>query len=195
MAISTLKRTTPLAPNACITTVCCYGTYKPFPKQSMNVEIANSVAKNTALQMIQQIITWGSSFALMMFLPRYLGPINYCRLYLATSFAAIFLMIVDFDGRVGIAKRIARSPEKDGQIVINAIGFRLLFWIVAFTGMMIFALIADYPPTVKLLMLIFGFEMLWVGLRTVLWGLFLGHEMVNYSAIGNIVEKVFISVV
>ena len=161
----------------------------------MNVDVAKSVAKNTALQLMQQIITWGSSFALMMFLPRYLGPVNYGRLYLATSIAAIFLMLVDFDGRIGIAKRIARAPEHDGQTVVNAIGFRLLFWIVAFTGMMSFAFIADYPPTVRLLMLIFGIEMLWLGLRTVLWGLFLGHEAVNYSTIGNIAERVFISAV
>ena len=145
--------------------------------------------------MMQQIITWGSSFVLMMFLPRYLGPVNFGRLYLATSIAAIFFMVVDFDGRIGIAKRIARSPELDGQTVVNAAGFRMLFWIIAFTGMMTFTLIADYPPVVRLLTLIFGIEMLWLGLRTILWGLFLGHEMVNYSTIGNIAERVFISAV
>lgn len=161
----------------------------------MNVDIAQSVAKNTALQMMQQIITWGSSFVLMMFLPRYLGPVNFGRLYLATSIAAIFFMLVDFDGRIGIAKRIARSPEHDGQTVVNAAGFRVLFWIIAFTGMMTFTLIADYPPIVRILTLIFGIEMLWLGLRSILWGLFLGHEMVNYSTIGNIAERVFISAV
>ncbi len=40
-------------------------------------------------------------------------------------------------------------------------------------------------------MLIFGIEMLWLGLRSILWGLFLGHEIVNYSTIGNIAERVF----
>ena len=159
----------------------------------MNVETAHSVAKNTALQMMQQIITWGSSFVLMMFLPRYLGPVNYGRLYLATSIAAIFLMLVDFDGRLGIAKRIARSPDHDGQIVVNAISFRMLFWIIAFAGMMAFTFIADYPPILRILILIFGIEIFWLGLRTVLWGLFLGHEMVNYSTVGNITERVFVS--
>ncbi len=89
--------------------------------------------------MMQQIITWASSFAFMMFLPRNLGPVNFGRLYLATSIAAIFFMLVDFDGRIGIAKRIARSPENDGQTMVNASGFRVLFWVIAFTGMMTFA--------------------------------------------------------
>src|ERR1700741_5295325 len=133
----------------------------------MNIDIANSVAKNTAVQMAQQLITWASSFLLMLFMPRYLGPINYGRLYLAMSISGIFLMLIDFDGRIGISKRIARSRDETPNILVNAIGFRLLFWVVAFTGMMAFAFIANYPPVVRLLILIFGIEILWLGLRTV----------------------------
>lgn len=159
----------------------------------MNVKIAQSVARNTASQMFQQVITWASSFALMMFLPRILGPVDYGRLYLATSISGIFLMVVDFDGRIGIAKRISRSPENDGQIIINAIGFRIFFWVIAFIGLITFAFIAHYPPIVKVLILIFGLEILWLGLKTVLSGLFLGHELMNFSTIGGIAERVFIA--
>jgi O-antigen/teichoic acid export membrane protein len=161
----------------------------------MNIDIANSVAKNTVVQMAQQLVTWASSFLLMLFLPRYLGPVDYGRLYLAMSVSAIFLMLIDFDGRIGVAKRIARSPEEAAQITVNAFGFRTLFWIVSFAGMMAFAFVADYPMTVRILMLIFAIEIFWLGLRTVLWGLFLGNEMMNYSTAGNITERVFISAV
>ena len=159
----------------------------------MNTEIAHSVAKNTTVQMAQQLVTWASSFALMLFLPRYLGPVNYGRLYLAMSISAIFLMLIDYDGRVGIAKRIARARELGAQIAVNAIALRLVFWGVSFVGMMTFALIADYPPVVKILIAMFAVEMLWLGMRTVIWGLFLGNENVSYSTVGNISERVFIA--
>ncbi len=159
----------------------------------MNKEIAHSVARNTTVQMGQQLVTWTSSFLLMLFLPRYLGPVNYGRLYLALSVSGIFLMLVDFDGRIGVAKRIARSKEESAQTAVNAVALRTLFWVVAFIGMMSFAFLAHYPPTVKILIAIFAVEILWLGLRTIMWGIFLGHEMAQYSTIGNISERIFIA--
>ncbi|HUL44385.1 MAG TPA: flippase [Bacteroidota bacterium] len=158
-------------------------------------EIAKSVAKNTISQMVQQLITWSTSFALMLFLPRRLGPVDYGRLYLAMSISAIFLLAVDFDGRIAIAKRIARQPEESGQIIMNAISLRVILWILAFLGMISFAFAANYPNTVKILIMMFAVELSWLALRTVFSGLFLGHEVVKYATIGNIVERLFISVV
>ena len=54
---------------------------------------------------------------------------------------------------------------------------------------------AHYPPAVRWLTLMFGLEMLWCGGRTVLLGLFLGFESVQYSSIGAIAERAFISLV
>jgi O-antigen/teichoic acid export membrane protein len=161
----------------------------------MNVEIAKSVAKNTAVQMGQQIITWISSFLLMLFLPRYLGPVNYGQVYLAMSIAGIFLMFIDFDGRLGIAKRISRLKEATPQILVNAIGMRIIFWIIAFSAMIIFTYIAGYPSATRALLLIFGLEMLWIGVRTVFLGTFLGFELMQYASIGAIIERLFISLV
>ena len=77
----------------------------------MNTGVAHSVAKNTMVQFGQQMITWLSSFLLMLFLPRMLGPVSYGHIYLATTISAIFLMVIDWDGRIGIAKRVAKAPK------------------------------------------------------------------------------------
>ncbi|MBI4547766.1 MAG: flippase [Ignavibacteriae bacterium] len=161
----------------------------------MNQEIAQSIARNTTIQMIQQIITWTSSFILMLFLPRYLGPVDYGRLYLAMSIAGMFLILIDFDGRMGIAKRIARAREQAPQTLANAIGLRIILWFFSFLTMLIFALLVDYPTAVKILLIVFGVEMFWRAIRTVFAGTFLGFELLQYSAVGAIIERVFISVV
>ena len=93
----------------------------------MDKSILNSVAKNSAIQMGQQIITWASSFALMLFLPRYLGPEKYGRLYLAEMIAAIFVVFISYDGRFSIAKRISRRREDAAGILSNSLGFRAIF--------------------------------------------------------------------
>lgn len=159
----------------------------------MDNEIAKSVAKNTTIQMVQQLITWSSSFVLMLFLPRLLGPENYGALFLGMSVAGIFSMFVIFDGRIGVAKRIARDRDEASKIVTNALGMRVMFWCVSFAAMMLFGYIVKYPPMVKALLLIFGLEMLWGGLHQVFLGTFLGFESVQFSSVGAIVERVFIS--
>lgn len=47
----------------------------------MSREIAKSVAKGVSPGMVQQLVTRTSTFVLMLFLPRYLGSVEYGRLY------------------------------------------------------------------------------------------------------------------
>lgn len=156
-------------------------------------DLATSVAKNTAIQFGQQVVTWLSSFALMMFLPRYLGPVKYGHIYLAEMLTAMFIVVVQYDGRYSIARRISRDREHAGEILVNSLSFRGGLWLVSFTGMMLFAWLADYPPVVRMILLLFGFEMLWITARTVITGVFLGFEITGYSALGAITERVFVS--
>ncbi len=159
----------------------------------MNEDIVKSVARSSASLFGQQIATWGSSFLLMLFLPRYLGPVDYGRLYLAEMITGLFLIVIDYDGRYGVAKRIARDKEHTAQILSNSLGFRSIFWAISFISMIIFSFIADYPVPVKIMLVIMGIEMIWLGAKTVVTGTFLGHEVLHYSSIGAIVERGFIA--
>ncbi len=161
----------------------------------MNLNDAKSVVRNTTIQMAQQLVTWASTFILMLFLPRYLGPVEYGRLFLAGSIVGIFLIFIDFDGRTGIAKKISRNPEGASNFLVNAIGFRIIFWIIAGIGLFIFVLITNYHLHVKVLLLFFAIEMVWLGSRTVLHGIFQGFELMQYSSYSSIAEKVFVSIV
>jgi O-antigen/teichoic acid export membrane protein len=161
--------------------------------EAMNRAIAHSVAKNTTVQFAQQLMTWASSFLLMLFLPRMLGPISYGHIYLAMTIAGIFILGIEYDGRLGIAKRIAKAPEDAPRILSNSFGFRIIFWAIAFSTLIAFGYYAHYPAAVRWLILLFGLDMLWSGGKTVLLGLFLGFESVQYSSVGAIAERAFIS--
>ncbi|HUN65098.1 MAG TPA: flippase [Bacteroidota bacterium] len=161
----------------------------------MNNSIAHSVAKNTAIQFAQQLMTWASTFLLMLFLPRYLGPVSYGHLYLAITVSGIFLLFIDYDNRLGISKRIAKTPEDAARIIANSYAFRVGIWIVSFISLMVFGMVAGYPPVLRWILLLFGVEMLWNGGKTVLLGLFLGFESLKYSSIGAIIERAFIAIV
>ena len=159
----------------------------------MDKDLATSVARNTAIQFGQQVVTWVSSFALMMFLPRYLGPVKYGHIYLSEMLTALFIVFVQYDGRYSIARRVSRDREHAGEILVNSLSFRFVLWVIAFAGLMVFAFVADYPPIVRVILLLFGFEMLWITARTVITGVFLGLEITGYSAVGAIAERMFVS--
>jgi O-antigen/teichoic acid export membrane protein len=154
-------------------------------------DVVKSVAKNTSVMFSQLLITWSSSFILMLFLPRYLGPVEYGRLFLASSISAIFGVFVQYGGTYLVAKDVARSLKSTPQILVDAASLRFVFGIIAFAGMVIFSVLVEYTPEVKVLLLIFGVGFLFQGSQTVLNGCYQGREQMEYNAAGAIAERVF----
>ena len=58
-------------------------------------ESSGSIARNTAAMMGSQVITWISSFALIVLLPRFLGAEEFGRFYFASSLAALMMIFVE----------------------------------------------------------------------------------------------------
>jgi O-antigen/teichoic acid export membrane protein len=142
----------------------------------------------------QQVITWTSTFVLALFLARYLGPLEYGRLFLASSVIAIFRVFVEYGGNYLVAKKVARNPELAGQIVVDATSYRIAFGLLAFAGSLVVACEAGYPPEVGLLITILGLALLWKGAMTALVASYQGLETMQYTSLGSITEAVFVSV-
>jgi O-antigen/teichoic acid export membrane protein len=160
----------------------------------MNTDIARSITKNTAVMMGSQAITWVSSFILMLFLPRYLGSAEYGRLYLAMSIAAIFQVFIEFGGFFYITKYVARDREKTPYILADIETLRFILWVVSLLLMAGFASVANYSSSVNLLLFIFGISKLWETLTALFQRCFQGAEVMQYAAVGNIAERVFVTV-
>ncbi len=158
-------------------------------------DIMKRIAKNTSILLFQQVITWASTFLLMLFLPRYLGPVEFGRLYLAQSVRDIFLIFVTFGGNYLVAKAVSREKEKTGQILTDIVAMRFTFALISLAAMMAFASLVGYPDEVRVMVLIFGVGMLWQGALTTLFGCFMGHELIKYTSVGSITERIFVSIV
>jgi O-antigen/teichoic acid export membrane protein len=150
-----------------------------------------SIAKNTSIMFVQQIVTWASTFILMIFMPRFLGPVNYGRLFLASSISQIFGILVTYGGNFLIAKNVSRSRETTPQILIDEVSLRFFLGIVAFIGVVVLAYAIDYPREIKILLFIFSSGFLWGGGIVGLYAAYQGHELLKYTSAGAIVERVF----
>jgi O-antigen/teichoic acid export membrane protein len=161
----------------------------------MNKSISRSVIKNSSIMMGQQVITSLCSLVLAMFLPRYLGPIEYGRLFLATSYISIFRIFVEYGGNYLIAKSVSRNPEFTGQIIVDGSSFRVVFGFLAFVCACILSFMVNYPHEERLLIMIIGLGLLWKGIMVVLVASYQGKETMQYTSLGAIGEVVFMSVV
>jgi O-antigen/teichoic acid export membrane protein len=160
----------------------------------MKTDAATSIAKNTTVMMTSQMITWGSSFVLMLFLPRYLGSADYGRLYVAISLTMIFQILIEFGGPYYVAKEVARVSENAPPLVVNTIVLRSCIWAFSLLAMIVITIVAKYSPTVTALILILGVAKLWEGIGRLMQSCFQGLEKMQYQAAGAITERVFVTV-
>ncbi|HET8864929.1 MAG TPA: flippase [Gracilimonas sp.] len=156
-------------------------------------EIQESITRNTSVMMGAQIVTWASSFILLMYLPKYLGSDNYGKLFIALSISMMIEVLIDFGGGYLIPKEVSRTKSKTAQVLSNFGVVRFVIWLVAMIFLIVFSYIAGYPPITQLLIIILGFSRLWEGAKRVLRSGFQGHERMEYPSIAAIAERVFIS--
>lgn len=156
---------------------------------------AAGIARNTSIMMFQQAITMSSTVVLTIFLTRYLGPVEYGRLYLAGSIASIFQIFVNYGGNYLIAKEVARDRERTATIFINAVVLRLILAAVSVAAILAFSFVADYPANVRILFSVFAVGLFLWAVNTSLYACFQGHELLQYTSAGALAERVFISVV
>ena len=153
--------------------------------------VVKNIARNTSVMLLQYSLTWGTSFLAMIFIPRYLGPVEYGRLFLATSVISLFRVFIEYGGSYLVAKEVARNPRNSGQILVDAVAFRLVFAMAAFGGVLLTAETGGYPSETNTLLLIFGVGLFGHALYTVLFAVFQGHEKMKYTALSAVVNGFF----
>jgi len=157
-------------------------------------EAAKSVVRNTFVMMGAQLITWASSFVLILFLPKYLGSSKYGELYLAISIAMMFQVIIEFGGQYHITKEVSRSQESAPYILVNSAVTRIFLWALAILLMFEFSKLAGYALPVIILILILGTAKLWEGINSLLRNCYQGFELMEYPSIGSVAERAFLMI-
>ncbi len=157
--------------------------------------IGESIARNTTIMLAAQVVTWVSSFILLIFLPRYLGSEDFGRFYLAMSVGMIIGIVIDFGGNFLIPKEVSRSKATTPRILVSFIGVRVLLWICCMVAVLLFSYAVGYSWTVTMLIVIFGISNLWEGGSKAIRSCFQGYEQMEYPSVGVVAEKVFVSVI
>ncbi len=144
---------------------------------------------------VAQIITWTSSFFLMMFLPRYLGANAYGRLYFAISLTMLGGLIIDLGFSNYFVKEVARDRTKVNLFFINGIGLRIIAWLVAMAIMFLYVYFTGYTSELLTLILILGFQKLLETISDLAHRIFQSFERLSYRSAAVIIERVSLSTI
>ena len=158
----------------------------------MAYSIAKSIFKNTAALMSAQVITWSSGFVLLLILPRYLGSAGYGKLYIAMSMQTILQFLIDYGGTTYIPKEVARDRGRSSDLVSHSIILRIGLWGISVVIAMTWCMIAKYPISVILLVMVLAISNLWGNICALLRSCFQGFEEMKYPSIASVVERSFL---
>jgi O-antigen/teichoic acid export membrane protein len=150
-----------------------------------------TIAKNATVMMVSQLVTWGLTILLTIFLPRYLGAAALGQFHLANSIWAILAIAVTFGMDILLTKEIARDRSKTGQLFGTSVILRLLLYGAALAILALYLRLAGYPADTVAVIYIIGIgNLIWqfIGAcQAVLQGL----ERMEYISLGLIVGKLF----
>lgn len=155
----------------------------------------NSVAKNASVLMVSQIITWGLSIVLVIFLPRFLGAEGLGQLHLADSIWNIVFIFVAFGMDTLLVKEIARKHTRTEELVGLSLVLRQIFSIIGFVVVVIYVQFAGYLPLTVMVIFVVGVSKLMFQFSETFRSSLVGLERMEYVAIADIVGKVFNTVV
>ncbi len=153
------------------------------------------ILNNAKVLLIAQIITWASSFVLIMLLPRYLGADEYGHLYFVISLTMLGAMVVDLGLGNFFVKEIARDRSKVNEFFMNGIGLRAVAWVAVMAGLFLYVWVMGYSQETFTLLFILGFGKLFEMIADLGHRVFQSFERLVYRSIALVVQQVSLAII
>jgi O-antigen/teichoic acid export membrane protein len=156
---------------------------------------SHTIAKNAGVLMVSQLLTWGLSLLLNIFLPRFLGVAAVGKFHLANSLWAIVAIIATFGMDTLLTKEIARAPTKLNTLFGTSILLRSLLYTLGGLGLAIYTRLAGYPTETVYVIVIVGVANLIVQFASACEATLRGLEKMEYISLSLIISKVVLTLV
>lgn len=147
-----------------------------------------TIAKNASFLMMSQVITWGLSFLLIIFLPRYLGPAGIGQLQLAGSLWAIVAVIATLGTDKLVMKEIARAPDRLNELISATLVLRTVLFLFGALGMAAYLQLVDYPTQTMWVIWIIGLGALIGQISGSYEAVLKGLERMQHTSLASIIS-------
>lgn len=154
-----------------------------------------TLAKNFAVLLSSQVVTWILTLVLMIFLPRYLGAVNVGKLFLAVALWTVLSVVMTFGSDQFSIKAIARNNSKISVLFGTKVLLSTLFFVLCMTSLYFVLRYFEYPQITIYVILLIGLEFWIWGFVNAAESVLQGIEQMEHISIGRILGHVFTVVV
>lgn len=132
---------------------------------------------------LAQPVTWASSIVLAVMLPRFLGDASLGKLGFAMGVTLLAGLLANLGISTMVTKEVARTPERAGQLLVNALIMRLPLSLLALGVALAVVTIHPRDAVTRAVVLILGGGILVDSTRAVVQGTLQGlHRMTTLAA-------------
>ena len=152
------------------------------------------VARNVLATLATQLISWGLTFAVTLYLPRYVGDAGLGKLAFAASFVAGFGVMVPLGTSMLLVKEIARDRSRTGELLLAALFLRLPLGILAIGLAVGLVSLLGYSSLTRILVTMAALGMLAGTINDAFGAALQGQENMTRQSVGILVNKFLASV-
>ena len=147
------------------------------------------VARNVAATLATQLISWALTFAVTLYLPRYVGDSGLGKLAFVASFVTIFGVFVPLGTSTVMVKEIARDRERTGELLAAALLLRLPLGLLMSALAIAAAALLHYSAQIQLLIEVAAAGMVLAALNDALGSALQGQENMPRQSVAVLTEK------
>lgn len=150
-----------------------------------------NATSNTLLLLIGQLITWGSTLVLAAAYGRYLGPVPFGELYLATTFTSLVGFPIEYSFNQQVVRDVAQAPEHAHRYLTGTLALKGLLWVGLFAISIVLAMALGYSTEEQWLIGICGLMLVSTAITTTLISVQTAYMQVGMAKFGTVIEKGF----
>ncbi len=147
------------------------------------------VAKNVLSTLATQIISWGLTFAVTLFLPRYVGDAGLGKLTFASSFMTVFGVFIPLGTTTLLVKEIARDRSRTGELLPAALALRIPLAILMGTLAVGIVTLLGYPSQTRILVLVGAVAIFVMSINEAFSAALQGQENMPRQSVGVLVDR------
>ena len=151
-----------------------------------------TIAKNTGVLAISQVITTILGFFLLIYIARYLGEVGFGKYSFAVSFTALFIIFADLGISQLVIRELARNKELTPEYLTNVSLIKLLLSFIAFGFIALTINLMDYPRDTTCAVYLFGGYMILTSFALTFRAIFQAFERMEYTAVVMLIEKIIL---
>ncbi|HEC92201.1 MAG TPA: flippase [Candidatus Atribacteria bacterium] len=156
------------------------------------MNIAKTIAKNTLVLMVANVMEKGLALVLAVFIARFLGDVGFGRYAFAFSFVLIFSVFSDLGLGTLTTREVARDKSKTNEYLSNIFFLKVAMSSICFFIIVLSINLLNYPYTTRLAVYIAGASVILNSLADFFRSIFRAYEVMEYEALTKIIRRTIV---